>query len=263
MYISENDKFNIYRFKVETGDSNFNYIVSCNKTGECVVIDPLDPVLLLNFIRDNDLRVSYVINTHGHPDHVGGNNPIIKVFLSSKILIHESGLDFVAPRAEAISEDDQIKFGKNSIEVLHTPGHCPEHISLIIGDNIFVGDTIFVSGCGNTRFRGNVEELYETFSNKLMNLEDNMNIFCGHDYAKNNLEFSLSIDPNNPNINDKLKNISNSDEILSTIGEEKTYNPFLRYRDDNLVKSLKEKYPDMDTDGRSVFIKLRELRNNW
>ena len=263
MYIVNNDNFNIYRFDVENSDSNYNYIISCNITGECVVIDPLDPVGLLNFIRDNDLKVSYVINTHGHPDHVEGNNPIIKVFLDSKILIHKKGLDFVAPRADAVDEGDEISFGKQKIEVLHTPGHCPEHISLIIGNNIFVGDTIFVSGCGNTRFRGNVDELYETFSGKLMNLEDDLNIFCGHNYAKNNLEFALSIDYNNLNINNKLESINNSEEVLSTIGEEKTYNPFMRFGNVSLIDNMKEKFPEMDTDERSVFIKLRELRNNW
>lgn len=263
MYIVKNDGFNIHRFKIEDSDSNFNYIVSCNETGECIVIDPIDPVLLLNYIRDNELKVKYVINTHAHPDHISGNNPIIKVFLSSKILIHAQGIDYVAPRSDTIDEGDEVIFGNQKLKVLHTPGHCPEHISLIIDNNIFVGDTIFVSGCGNTKFRGDVDELFKSFSKKLKNLEDDIKIFCGHDYAKINLEYALSIEPNNMSILNKIKDIKNQKEILTTIGEEKTYNPFMRYDNQELIQSLKSKYLDLNDDHRSVFTKLRELRNNW
>ncbi|MGI9554188.1 MAG: hydroxyacylglutathione hydrolase C-terminal domain-containing protein, partial [Thermodesulfobacteriota bacterium] len=133
----------------------------------------------------------------------------------------------------------------------------------IIGDNIFVGDTVFVSGCGNTRYRGDVDVLFDTFNDKIRSLDDNLNIFCGHNYAANNLEYTLSIDPNNMSIKNKIENINSSDEVLSTIGEEKTYNPFMRYDDTEIIDNLKEKYPDMGTDARSVFTKLRELRNNW
>jgi len=263
MYILEHDNYNIYRFDVGNSEKNYQYIVKCNETSLCVVIDPLDPVSLLHFIRDNQLRVSDVLNTHGHPDHIEGNNPIIKVYLDSKILIHKSGLDFVAPRAKSVGEGDEITFGNQSISVLHTPGHCPEHVSFIIGNNIFVGDTVFVSGCGNTKFRGDVDVLFDTFNDKIRGLDDNMNIFCGHNYAINNLEYALSIDPNNQAIKDKIDNINSSDEALSNIGEEKLYNPFMRFDNKEIIDNLKEKYPDMDTDGRSVFSKLRELRNNW
>ena len=263
MHIFEEDEFKIYRFIADPSDNNYNYIVSCNVTNECVIIDPIDVIQLLNIVREKELKVKYVINTHAHPDHIHGNDPIIKVFLSSKILIHESALDYVSPRSEGIKDGETIIFGKQNISVTHTPGHCPEHISLIIGSHIFVGDTIFVSGCGNVKYRGDVEQLYDTYINKLMLLDENLIMHCGHNYAKTNLEYALSIEPNNQEILNKLNEIEKSETIISTLGEEKTYNPFMRINNTDLVSSIMENYPDLDNNPKSIFIKLRELRDNW
>ena len=100
-----------------------------------------------------------------------------------------------------------ISFGKQSLEVIHTPGHCPEHVSLIIGNNIFLGDTVFVSGCGNVKFRGKIEDLYETIAFKISTLPPDLKMFCGHDYAQRNLEFALELVSQNENAQKKLKEI--------------------------------------------------------
>ena len=263
MNVLSEDRFSIHGFKVNESDSNYNYLVACEETGECVVIDPLDPVALLKIIRKRDYRVRYVLNTHAHPDHISGNNPIIKVFLSSKILIHKMALDYVAPRSEGIEEGDEIDFGKQRLEVIHTPGHCPEHVSFIIGDNIFLGDTVFVSGCGNVKFRGKVEDLYETFASKLSPLPDRLKMFCGHDYAETNLRFALGLAPENEDAKKKLQEVSEDRFPRSTLGEERTYNPFMRTSDPLLVDALREKDPSLENDPMAVFIKLRELRDKW
>jgi hydroxyacylglutathione hydrolase len=267
MELYKNNKYSIVRLLIKNSDRNFNFIIWCNETGECAIVDPCDASYVLSVVRDNQLTIKYVINTHAHPDHISGNNAVIKVSLVSKILIHSLGHDYVAPRSATIDEGSEIRIGNIYIKVLHTPGHCPEHISLLLDDNVFVGDTIFLSGCGNTRFRGDTRELFSSISKKLMTLPDNTRIFCGHEYSKNNLEFALSIDPDNRNIDYKIEEvdflISKDKYPISTIGEEKLYNPFFRFKDNIIIENLKTRHKLIDTDPESVFIKLRELRNSW
>lgn len=267
MYIFSTDKYHVARFEIPDSGNNYNYIIHCSSTGECAVIDPLDSGILLNYIRNNDLKVKYIINTHTHPDHIKDNNPILKV-TTGRILVHRDGLERVAPRAEAVGEGDRIDIGKFTLDVIHTPGHCPEHISLKTGNDIFVGDTLFLAGCGNTRFRGNPEELYETIAFKLMPLADETRFFCGHDYAEKNLGFALDIEPGNTDAQKKLSEVKSlrsrdSGEIISTIGEEKLYNPFMRFEKDSVIEGILRQDKNTPVDPKSVFVKIRELRDSW
>lgn len=260
----------IARIKIEDSDSNYNYILWCTETSECAVIDPIDPVSILNIIRDNGLMVKYVINTHCHPDHISGNDPILKVSLTmiSKALIHPLGADLIGTRYGTVDEGDIIKIGNLEIKVLHTPGHCPEHICLILDNNIFVGDTVFVSGCGNTRNRGNVADLYDSVA-RIRVLPDDYRIFVGHDYAVDNLKFALSLEPGNDNIKFKLDEVEeahseNTGIPPTTVGEEKSYNPFMRYDIKEVAHEVKKKTTGLDINNhKEVFKAIRELRNEW
>lgn len=267
MDVFEESGFGIARIRIEESDSNYNYIIWCSETLESAVIDPLNAYAILDFIRERGLTVRYIINTHAHPDHIEGNNAILKV-TTAKILIHPRGTEFVAPRYEAIEENSIINLGRQQINVLHTPGHCPEHVSLILGNNIFVGDTLFLSGCGTTKFRGNVDELYETVAFKLRTLPDNFRIFCGHNYAEKNLLFALNIEPENRAAKAKLEEVrkffdKGKEPPPTTIGEEKQYNPFLRFDEASLITEIKKRKPSLEQEPESIFRELREMRNNW
>ncbi len=261
--------YGIARLRIKDSDNNYNYIIWCTETKECAVIDPIDPISILNFIRDNGLMVKYVINTHCHPDHISGNDPILKVSLSliSKALIHPLGEELIGTRYETVNEGDVISVGNLEIKVMHTPGHCPEHISLILGNNVFVGDTLFLSGCGNTHHRGVVEDLYQSVS-RLRELPDDYRVFVGHDYAGANLRFALDIEPQNKDTAKKLDDTTKAaaegrEAPPTTIGEERTYNPFMRYDVTEVIEELKKRNPEQKADPASVFKGLRELRNEW
>ena len=267
MDVYEESGFGIARIRIKESDSNYNYIIWCRQTLESAVIDPLDANTILDFIRERGLTVRYIINTHAHPDHIEGNNAILKV-TTAKILIHPNGTEFVAPRYETIEENSIINIGMQQINVMYTPGHCPEHVSLILGSNIFVGDTLFLSGCGSTKFRGNIDELYETIAFRLRTVPENFRIFCGHNYAEKNLLFSLNIEPENGAAKTKLKEVRNfldkgREPPPTTIGEEKQYNPFLRFDEPSLVNELRKINPSLGTKPETIFRELREMRNKW
>lgn len=177
------------------------YILSCEQTKEAVIIDPGgDEDKILSYCRNNSLSVKYIIDTHGHPDHVCGNGPI-KEETGAKIIMHKQDAIFFwqpevkdyfsmlglpeSPEPEKlVDEGDTIFFGNESLKVLHTPGHTPGGICLYSEPNCFTGDTLFVGGVGRTDFPGgSSQELLQSIKNKLLTLPPETFIWPGHGYG--------------------------------------------------------------------------------
>ncbi|MGI5920151.1 MAG: MBL fold metallo-hydrolase [Syntrophomonadaceae bacterium] len=175
------------------------YIVGCEETKEVAVIDPGgNHRAILRILEENGLKALYIINTHGHIDHIGGNRGV-KEATGAKILIHEkdakmlvnavSNFSFLMgtrvtspPADEFIKQGDIIKIGKTvELEVIHTPGHSPGGICLKTGDIIFVGDTLFMGSIGRTDFPGgSYPELISNIKEKLLCYDDSVKIYPGH-----------------------------------------------------------------------------------
>jgi hydroxyacylglutathione hydrolase len=133
---------------------------------------------------------------------------------------------------------------------------------------LFCGDTLFNAGAGNCHGGGHPAELYHTFATQLAKLPDETLIYPGHDYIANNLEFTLDREPDNARAPELLGEVEDQDPnqaLVSTLGLEKEINTFFRLHSPSVIARLREAFPDLpdEPDEKTVFLKLRELRNSW
>ena len=196
----------------------FAYLVGDPATGEALVIDPAANIDgILAHAEKNNFKIQYIINTHGHVDHISGNTEM-KSKTGAKIVIHESDAEMLtstpamilrmfgakqSPAADiTVRDGDTISVGSISLKVLHTPGHSPGSMSLFTDGCVFTGDTLFVGGVGRTDLPGGSgQAMARSIQGKLCPLPDDTKVLPGHNYGGT---------------------------PISTIGQEKKSNPFLR-----------------------------------
>ena len=159
---------------------NFSYIIGDESTKTAALVDPAwDVDKLLQLCSDLGLTVSLVINTHSHSDHVGGNEAVSRR-TGAKVVAHASS---PVHKDIRVKDGDIIDVGKVNVRVIHTPGHCPDHICLLFSNKLLTGDTLFVGECGRTDLAGgNSGDMHDSL-NKLLKLDDNVEVYPGHDYG--------------------------------------------------------------------------------
>jgi hydroxyacylglutathione hydrolase len=259
--------------QVWTGNAyrNFNYLIACAETGEALAVDPLDYEKCLAAAKLEGWDITLILNTHEHRDHTGGNAPLAQK-TGAKILAHKNAKDKIPDMARGLSAGDVIKVGKTvELEALDTPGHTMSHVCVRAhtGQNaLFSGDTLFNAGAGNCHNGGHPEALYKTFSEQLNRLPEDTLIYPGHDYIENNLRFTLNREPDNKRAQEMLEKLTAQDPsraYVSTLGVEREINTFFRLSNPTVIAKLREAFPDLPEkpDPRTVFLKLRELRNKW
>ena len=259
--------------QIWTGNAyrNFNYLIVCPETGDALAIDPLDYEKCLAAATENDWTITQVLNTHEHGDHTGGNKAMVKA-TGAKIIAHENAGGRIPNMDRGVGAGDIVTVGKSvELECLDTPGHTMSHICLLSHTDqpaLFSGDTLFNAGAGNCHHGGHPNELYETFSKQLDGLEDDTLLYPGHDYLINNLKFTLDREPDNPaaaNMIGEYEDQDPDDALVTTLAQERQCNTFFRLTSPSVIARMHESFPDIgdDLDPRTVFLKLRELRNQW
>tara|TARA_B100000029_G_scaffold148961_1_gene144247 strand:- start:9137 stop:9856 length:720 start_codon:yes stop_codon:yes gene_type:complete len=230
-------------------EDNFSYLVIDETKNIACVVDPSEARPIVEYVEKKNIKLKYILNTHHHYDHIGGNEELKKKY-NSKIVAFK-GDSHRIPNIDISVSDQEIWVAENfKSKILHIPGHTSGHICFYFESEkiAFTGDTLFSLGCGRI-FEGSYEEMFLSLD-KLKKLPKETKIYCGHEYTLKNSEFCLKHENNNILLKEKVseikKKISKQEPTIpSTINDELACNIFLR------AKNLKD------------FIKLRDLKDNY
>ena len=242
---------------------NYSYCIIDPENKNVILIDPAEFGAIDNFLKNKNLTPNYILNTHHHSDHVGGNI-LLKQKYNCSILGFASDRERIPGIDTFLKDRETTKIGNLEIETHHAPGHTAGHVFYYLKKEkiAFVGDIIFSLGCGRV-FEGTMEQMYHSV-NKVKNLEPETRIFCGHEYTKSNLNFCMSIDKNNKDLKIKEQIIldqrkHNIPTIPTTVLDEQKTNIFFRLNDKEIRKAISlEKATELE-----VFSKLRKLKDNF
>ena len=168
--------------QIQQHGDNFSYIIADDLTREAAVVDPsYNAGEISSVIKIENLKLRYIINTHGHSDHTAGNQELRSIF-GAKIAAHKLS------RVNAdikVDESEIIRIGSIPMEIIYTPGHTPDSICLLVNNQkLLTGDTLFVGECGRTDLPGgNSKSMYTSLFYKIAKLNNNVEVYPGHDYG--------------------------------------------------------------------------------
>ena len=228
---------------------NYSYLIIDETNNLACVVDPSEAQPIIDYLKNKNIILKYILNTHHHFDHIGGNIELKKKF-NSIVVGYKHDSERI-PEIDIRLENNEIwKRDNFEAEIFHVPGHTKGHICFHFYNDklLFTGDTLFSLGCGRI-FEGTNEQMFKSL-NKIKTMPLDTKICCGHEYTLNNSKFCIKHDPENLNLKKKIQNIqiklkNSLPTIPSTLKEELDCNIFLRAKD---VKT---------------FSKLRDLKDNF
>lgn len=246
---------------------NYIFLLHDPETNTAAVVDPAEAAPVLQSLKMLNAELVAIFNTHHHHDHVGGNQQLMARFPNICVYGGAEDKGRIPGQQVFLKEGSQVTFADRVAEVIFVPGHTRAHIAYyfpptVAGETgeLFCGDTLFAGGCGRL-FEGTPTQMVDSLS-KLRNLPDNTRVWCAHEYTLKNLQFALTVDRSNSDLQaryDEVKTIRDRHQatVPSMLGTEKQTNPFLRWDNPNLQSAVKNQDPIQ------TFAKLRGMKDHF
>ena len=244
-------------------NDNYSYLLHDKISNTVGIVDPSEFAACDKLIDKEHRKLDFILNTHHHYDHVGGNEELKNKY-NSTVLGFEGDKNRIPSIDKFLKDNQKFKIGTLSFTTIFIPGHTKGHVAFYFKKEkvLFTGDTLFSLGCGRV-FEGTYEQMFQSL-NKLKNLPADTKIYCGHEYTYKNLEFCIKFNPNNGLLKKKKDTVELSlrnkkPTIPTTIEEEIETNIFFRLNDPDVKKAINlENSSDIE-----IFTKLRYLKDNF
>ena len=242
---------------------NYAYIIKDNNTKTIGVVDPSEAKPVVAFLKKKNLKLNYILNTHHHFDHIGGNIELKKIY-NAKVVGFDGDKHRIPGIDITLKNNEQWNFGNSTVKILHIPGHTLGHICFFFEEEkiAFTGDTLFSLGGGKI-FEGDHKQMLISL-NKIKKLPKETKIFCGHEYTHKNAEFCIKYDNENMHLIkqfEKIKKLRSNKlpTVPARLEDELKSNIFLRCDQNDLKIKLNMK----NEEDFKVFKKVRDLKDSF
>ena len=245
---------------------NYIFLLHEPQQNIAAVVDPAEAEPVLERLQELGAELVAIFNTHHHSDHVGGNTQLMQRFEHVKVYGGVEDRGRIPGQQVFLQEGDRVQFANRSAEVIFVPGHTRAHIAYYFAPEngetgeLFCGDTLFAGGCGRL-FEGTPAQMVESLS-KLRALPDSTRVWCAHEYTLKNLQFALTVDANNSDLQSRFADVKaarrRSEATVPSILElEKRTNPFLRWNQPALQSAVNSH------DSVQAFARLRGMKDRF
>ena len=234
-----------------------NYIWLISTGGdECAVVDPGDAGPVFSELNRQGLKLRYILLTHHHADHIGGVAELAENWNTQVFGPHDTR---ISGQDQSFAEGETVHLPLLDLEfrVIEVPGHTSSHIAFYGHGSLFCGDTLFSAGCGRL-FEGSPDQMQSSLD-KLADLPPSTHVFCAHEYTLSNCDFALEVEPDNPDLRKRASEVEayraiGRSTIPSELGEELSFNPFLRTRQPAVVAAAQKLRPEVEPGAETLAV---------